>query len=116
MLRDNRLKQWFNFSEMLTMFHAICDHRANFDKEPESIYGKIISSADRNTSVDSILKRAYAYRRKNSPEMSWRQIMEGSYKHIREKFGPGGYAIDKIYFDDCEYKEFLNHIAVIVEE
>lgn len=44
------------------MSEAIEDHRASLEYIPRSIYGKIISSADRNTSIEDILKRTYEYR------------------------------------------------------
>ena len=56
---DNEdMKQFFSDEERLVIKEAIEDHRASLEYEPRSIYGKIISSADRTTSIESILKRS----------------------------------------------------------
>ena len=107
MLYDENLREWFGEDEILIMFDAICDHRASLSEEPSSIYGKIVSSADRNVDMESILMRTYEYRRRNNPWMNTEQIMEESYEHVCSKFGPDGYAVDKMYFDDPEYEKFL---------
>jgi 8-oxo-dGTP pyrophosphatase MutT (NUDIX family)/HD superfamily phosphodiesterase len=114
MYQDKNLRMWFGDNEMQTMFQAIRDHRASSDQDPESIYGKIVASADKNTSVVDILRRTYAYGRKNNPEMGWRQIMDEAYRHVCEKFGTNGYAVDKIYFEDDEYDQFLKHVKILI--
>lgn len=114
MLRDEKLKCWFDDTELLIMFNAIVDHRASSKNEPRSIYGKIVSSADRNTSIISILERSYSYRRKNSPEMNLRQILDESYKHICDKFGSRGYAVEKMYFDDPDYDNFIKQVSDLI--
>jgi uncharacterized protein len=97
------------------MFDAICDHRASSSEEPKTIYGKIVSSADRNVDMESILMRTYEYRVRNNPWMSTEQIMEESYEHVCSKFGPDGYAISKMYFKDVEYEEFLRDARRMIE-
>ena len=111
---DKNLLRWFTEKEISIMAEAISDHRASGDYEPRSIYGKIVSSADRNTSVESIIKRAYQYRRKLSPTMTMYENAEESYRHIMDKFGPNGYAVEKMYFQDPEYQDFLNKINIIL--
>ena len=39
------------------MKEAIIEYRASLHKEPRNIYGKLISSADRNIDVTELLKR-----------------------------------------------------------
>ena len=62
LLSDNNLKRFFSDGEIRIMSEAIYDHRASKDSNPRSIYGKIVSSADRNISLDDTLKRTYSYR------------------------------------------------------
>ena len=58
---DTKLKEFFKDEEIKIMVEAVEDHRASLEYEPRSIYGKIVSSADRNTLIDVPLKRTYAY-------------------------------------------------------
>ena len=116
LLEDMNLREFFNEREIQTMAEAIYDHRASFEGEPRSIYGKIVSSADRNTKVDVILKRTYAYRIEHNPNDTIEELVECSRIHIIDKFGKSGYAKEKMYFDDLDYKRFLEEILVLVED
>ena len=79
------------------------------------MYGRIVSSADRNTSVDQLLKRTYAYRLKHMPNASVDEIIKGSWEHAVNKFGREGYAIEKMYFLDDEYEQFLKEVQELTD-
>ena len=116
LLADKKLKEFFSEEEISIMADAVYDHRASMDGEPRSIYGKIVSSADRNTLVDVPLKRTYAYRVEHNPDDSLDDIIEESRQHIINKFGKKGYATEKMFFEDLEYKKFLEDISVLAED
>ncbi len=115
LLEDEKLKEFFSKEQIKIMSDAVYDHRASMDGEPRSIYGKIVSSADRNTLIDIPLKRTYEYRVKNNQNDSLEQIIEESRLHILNKFGKEGYAKEKMYFEDIEYKNFLEEITKLSE-
>lgn len=115
LLADKNLKDFFNDEQIKIMSEAVYDHRASMEGEPRSIYGKLVSSADRNTLVDIPLKRTYAYRLKHNPDYTLEQIIEESRQHIIDKFGKKGYATEKMYFDDPDYKQFLKDISSLAE-
>ncbi len=115
LLADSNLKRFFNDEQIKIMSEAVYDHRASMETEPRSIYGKIVSSADRNTLIDNILKRTYAYRLKHNPDYNLEQIIEDSRQHVIDKFGKKGYASEKMYFDDPDYKKFLKEISSLAE-
>ncbi len=115
LINDKYLRNFFNEEEIKTMANAIHDHRASLKGEPRSIYGKIVSSADRNTLIDVILKRTYAYRIEHNPHCTLDEIIEESRQHIINKFGKKGYASEKMYFEDLDYKKFLEDISSFVE-
>ena len=113
--KDIVLKKYFTEEEVKVMVEAVEDHRASMDGEPRSIYGKIVSSADRNTLIEVPLRRTYAYRVEHFPDTPLEQIIEESREHLQKKFGRDGYANEKMYFEDPEYSEFLSEIAELVE-
>ena len=115
LLADNNLREYFTEDEIKTMSEAVYDHRASLDGEPRSIYGKIVSSADRNTLIDVPLKRTYAYRVEHNPNDTLDEIIEESRQHIINKFGKKGYATEKMYFEDLDYKKFLEEITTLAE-
>lgn len=113
LLKDKNLRKFFSEEEIKTMSEAVCDHRASSKNEPRSIYGKIVSSADRNVLVEIPLKRTYSYRKVHSPNSTLDEIIEESRRHLLDKFGKKGYATTKMYFEDEDYKKFLEDITVL---
>lgn len=93
------------------MSEAVQDHRSSLEGEPRTIYGKIVSSADRNTSVETTLKRCYSYNTKHSPDLNENEVIEKCRKFLLEKFGVNGYARKKMYFEDEEYQKYLDDIT-----
>ena len=108
---DLNLKEFFDDDKINTMSEAVYDHRASMEGEPRSIYGKIVSSADRNTIVNNPFKRTYAYRLKHCPNDSLEEIIEDSRQHILDKYGNNGYATEKMYFEDEDFKKFKEEIT-----
>ena len=116
LLSDNELKKYFNDEELIMMSEAIIDHRASLDYEPRSIYGKIVSSADRNVNVDDIFYRTYEYILKHRGYLDTDEILLRAYNHISDKFGKNGYAREKMYFEDDEYTKFLFEIWNLLDD
>ena len=114
--QDDNLRKFFTEEEMITMRDAVYDHRASSSAIPRTIYGKIVSSADRNTSIESTLKRTYAYRLKHNPEYSLDEIIEKSRKHVIDKFGINGYAREKMFFQDDDYEHYLDEITKLADD
>ena len=115
LLVDENLKEFFTEEQIKIMSEAVYDHRASLEGEPRSIYGKIVSSADRNTLVEVPLKRTYAYRLEHNPNDTLDEIIEESRQHIINKFGKKGYATEKMFFEDLDYKQFLEDISNLAE-
>lgn len=116
LFEDDNLRKFFQEEEIRIMKEAVEDHRASKKKEPRSIYGKIVSSADRNTSVNSAIKRNYEYRKKHNTDSSLEEIIEDSRVHLLDKFGSNGYAKEKMYFKDIEYQNFLKEITKLTKD
>lgn len=114
MSKDENLKQFFSEDELVVIKEAIEDHRASSDHEPRSIYGKIISSADRNNTVEQCLERSYYYGKKLNPDATDRELYERAFEHLNLKFGYNGYA--KFYLKDKEYEKFLEDIRKVLKE
>lgn len=102
------MKEFFSDEERLVIKEAIEDHRASANHMPRNDYGKIISSADRSTSVEEFLTRTHSYTLKHYPGLTIEQIVERGFQHTKDKYGCGGYA--KSYAYDIEYNNFLNQI------
>ena len=111
LMEDKKLKDFLTDEQIKIMSEAVEDHRSSMETEPRSIYGKIVSSADRNTSVEVTLKRCYSYNRRHFSELKESEIIEECRKFLLKKFGINGYARSKMFFDDKEYKKYLDDIT-----
>ena len=127
-IKDEKIKKWFNNEQIKIIKEAIEDHRASSNHKPRSIYGMIVSTADRTIiDIDNTIKRTYSYGMKNYPELTKEEQIERVYKHLVEKYGEKGYA--KVYLEDKEFDrelqklrealsnkiEFINRVKKIVE-
>ncbi len=113
MYEDENLKKFFDDHQLQIMKEAIEDHRASLDREPRSIYGKLVSSADRNINVDDSLKRIYLYSVEHFNELNEDETIEECYKHTLKKFDKGGYV--KFFFKDEKYEDYLNELRHILD-
>ena len=112
---DNNLRAWFDEKQMLIMKEAVEDHRASLDYEPRSIYGKILSSADRKYIVDDYFVSSLGYTFKKYPDFTEDEVINDSYRHAIEKFGKNGYAVQKFYIPDKKYKAFLDDLQRLID-
>lgn len=106
-IEDKTLPKFFDKGQILTIAQAIIDHRASLEYEARSVYGKLVSSADREISVENMLTRSINYQAdKHAAENPTpEQVIDYSYAKLSKKFGVDGYA--KMYFIDEKYTEYL---------
>ena len=113
---DEKLKEFFTDDEINTIAEAIEDHRASSKHEPRSIYGKIVSSADRNTSVDEMIKRSVEAHAYWSQDEDFEKVIDEARKHMRKKYGKNGYALKKMYFDDPDFGAFCEEVDEVTKD
>lgn len=114
-LDNNIIKKFFSEEEINIIYEAIIDHRASLDYDARSIYGKIVSSADREIDVDRLLTRSllFAFDKYKGKDKDVNEIIEDSYNKISKKYGSGGYA--KIFYEDKKYREFINKVRFLTD-
>lgn len=114
-LDDIIMQDFFNEEDRKIIYEAIIDHRASLEYEARNIYGKIVSSADREISVENMLKRSYLFQKDKHKDENPTQdeIIAYSYKKLSSKYGKGGYA--KMYYPDKKYLEFINEMQDLIE-
>ena len=102
-MKDKQIKKWFTEEEIQIIKEAIVDHRASSNHEPRSIYGKIVSTADRTIkSIDVSIKRTYTYTINNLPKMTKKERVQKVYEHLNDKYGSNGYAKTYLYDEEFE--------------
>lgn len=111
---DANLLQWFDKAEIKIMREAVEDHRASTDHEPRSIYGKIVAEADRIIDADITLRRTVQYGLKQNPTADEAWHYQRFYKHLMEKYAPGGYL--KLWFPDSKNAGRLKELQTIIAD
>jgi len=114
MSKDKNLFRFFTADELIIIKEAIEDHRASAKDDPRSIYGRIVSSADRNNRVEDCLRRTYTYGKKLNPDDTDEELFLKSYDVLVNKFGEDGYA--KFYFKDKQYEDFLRELRELLKD
>ena len=109
-LEDEFMKKYYSEEKRKIISEAIEDHRASIKYEPRNEYGKLVSSADRNSDVLAPLVRTYLYALKHNPEISLEENSIRAYEHLKDKFGEEkGYA-NKVWFDNGKYAKYLQEL------
>ena len=88
---DQKLRNWFDETQIEMMAQAAEDHRASSGHEPRSIYGKIVAEADRLITPEKVIRRTIQFGLDHYPELD----KEGQYQrfktHLLEKYSDTGY-------------------------
>ncbi|MCL2228875.1 MAG: HD domain-containing protein [Firmicutes bacterium] len=117
-LEDKEITKFFDKTQIKTIAEAIEDHRASKDGDPRTIYGKIVSTADRLgwMDLDEALRVQYSLRLKMFPEYSLDEKIEDARLHVIEKFSPSGYIDGKFYFKTDELDEFRKEFVALAND
>ena len=111
---DQRLREWFNESQIETMAQAAEDHRASSGHEPRSIYGKIVAEADRLISPEKVIRRTIQFGLDHYPELD----KEGQYQrfrqHLLEKYSDTGYL--RLWIPESDNMARLEVLRVIIRD
>lgn len=108
-MKDEKIRKWFTTEQINTIKEAIEDHRASSNYEPRTIYGRIVSTADRTIiDIDNTIRRSYSYGKRNYVGLSEEEQIERVYQHLTEKYGENGYA--KVYLEDKEFDESIKKL------
>ncbi len=111
---DSRLLRWFDPQQIHTMKEAVEDHRASAKNEPRSIYGRIVSEADRVIDPDTIIARTILYGKDHYPELSEEEQYERCAAHLVEKYGRGGYL--KLHFENTANSRALDKLRETIHD
>ena len=113
-MEDENIKRWFSDEQRVLIKEAIEDHRASCDHVPRTIYGKIVSTADRTiVDIDDTIKRSYSYGKKNYIGLTEEEQFVRVYEHLVEKYGERGYA--KVCLEDKEFDEAVGKLRQALE-
>ena len=111
---DQKLRDWFDETQIETMAQAAEDHRASSGHEPRSIYGKIVAEADRLITPEKVIRRTIQFGLDHYPELD----KEGQYQrfktHLLEKYSDTGYL--RLWIPESDNAVQLEELRKIIRD
>lgn len=91
LMQDERLRDWFGPDRIAVMREAVEDHRASAGHEPRSLYGRIVSEADRDIVPEKIFLRTVQFGLAHCPDTDKEAHYRRFREHMEEKYSERGY-------------------------
>ena len=113
-MNDENFKRFFNDEERTIIKEAIEDHRSSKEDEPRSIYGKLISSADRNTRIEIVFIRSFFVGKERQPETSIEDYLDFTIKRLSKKYDDEN--PENMFFEDKTYKVFIQDMRNLLKK
>lgn len=110
---DARLRKWFTPEQIHIMSEAVEDHRASASHAPRSLYGKIVAEADRDITIDNVIRRTIQFGKSKHSELSREQQWQRFCQHMESKYSRNGYI--KLWLHGTENERNLNTLRQIID-
>jgi len=114
-INDEGMKNFFSDEERQTIKEAIEDHRSSKEDEPRSTYGKLISSADRNTRIEIVFIRSFfvAHEREETKNMTIDEYLDYTIKRLSKKYDEEN--PENMFYEDETYKVFIKDMRDLLK-
>ena len=113
-MNDEKMKNFFNDEERKIIKEAIEDHRSSKEDEPRSVYGKIISSADRNTRIEIVFIRSFFVAHERMPDTNIEEYLDYTFKRLSKRYSEEN--PENMFFEDETYKIFLHDMRELLKD
>jgi len=114
---DPGLRQFFFEDEMAIITKAIYDHKQRDNGDPESMYGKILFTADRRFRAMEAIRNSYMFTKSRNPDWTFDQLVNDVHSYLSKNFGdPNSPEREHGYVDDPEYDNDLQVLLDILKD
>lgn len=112
LLKDKNLLRFFSKEQIEIMADAVEDHSTSSDNKPRSIYGEIVSDADKDIDVSTGILRGYLYSLSHNPNFTFEEHVENVRKEMIRRFckNERGERLVKFYRETQEQTNFVNEM------
>lgn len=111
---DNNMNDFFNEGERLIIKEAIEDHRSSKEDVPRTSYGKLISSADRNTRIEIVFIRSFFVAKVKMPEYNIEDYLDYTLKRLSKRYGEEN--PENMFYEDETYRVFLKDMRNLLKD
>lgn len=112
-IQDENMKRFFSDDQRTTIQEAIQDHRSSFKDTPRSIYGKLISSADRNSRVEIVFVRSFFVGKFRTPEIGVEDFLDFTFKRLSKRYSEEN--SENMFLEDDIYETFLKDMRGLLQ-
>ncbi len=109
---DAKVYDYFLPEEVNIIAEAIEDHRSSKSDTPRSTYGKLISSADRNTRVEMVFVRSFFVGKDRQPETTVKDFLDYTFRRLSKRYSEDD--PENMFYADDEYRNFLSEIRALL--
>ena len=113
-INDEVFESIFSQEERTTIKEAIEDHSSSLDDMPRSIYGKLVSSADRNTRIEIVFIRSFFVGKVRTPDMTIEEFLDFTFKRLSKRYGEE--RPENMFLEDETYRIFLNDMRTLLKD
>lgn len=107
-------KIFFTDEQIRTIKEAIEDHRSSFEDTPRSDYGKLISSADRNSTIDIVFIRSFFVGQDRTPDLTMEEFLDFTLNRLRKRYSEED--SENMFFEDKIYAKFLTDMRNLLKD
>ena len=108
------MRKFFSDAERQLIAEAIEDHRSSKSDSPRSTYGKLISSADRNTRVEMVFVRSFFVGKDRQPETTVDDFLDFTFQRLSKRYSEDD--PENMFFADDEYRNFLIEMRQLLQD
>lgn len=110
---NEAFSRFFNEEDRKTIKEAIEDHSSSLEEMPRSEYGKLVSSADRNTTIEMVFIRSFFVGKRNMADKSVEEFLEFTLQRLRKRYGTEN--PENMFFADNAYETFLQDMRNLLD-
>lgn len=111
---DQNFSRFFDDNQRRVIKEAIEDHRSSFEDTPRTDYGKLISSADRNSTIDIVFIRSFFVGQTRTPDMTVEEFLEFTLNRLRKRYSEED--SENMFFEDDIYATFLADMRALLKD
>ena len=113
-IENQSFSRFFTDSQRQTIKEAIEDHSSSLEDMPRSDYGKLVSSADRNTSIEMVFIRSFFVGKRKNPDQNIEDYLEFTLNRLRKRYGEED--PENMFFADSDYETFLKDMRELLKD
>lgn len=113
-ISDSTLASLIGEDKRKIIKEAIEDHSSSLEDIPRSDYGKLVSSADRNTTIEMVFIRSFFVGKRKNPTQTISDYLEFTLQRLRKRYSEEH--SENMFFADNTYENFLRDMRLLLKD